>query len=371
MVGKATDAAYTAMTDLVGIPFASLAGGRPLNPRNYQLARQIVADAAMRVLPATGLGRCVWVTVPIDPLDGAPREPTPIHSPLDFSAAMAHSFEQSSLASRLREVLLVPIVKPDVDEPGQWWVSLPAVWEPSPDEWARLEKDYDLIREAIADGRHGDLSSGRDWAGQIVVPKTNGANARDTHKYVDASGRTHEAKKYGYYIRPDVIARLLSDPPRTKEALESERRERLLAAFSELDELDARYTRASRREQALLRNLLPGGGRRGACALCGRRFPTELLVAAHIKPRSRCSGAEKRDMPANAMLACKFGCDELFERGWLTVDAMGVVKALEGLSGTVGKYLAGMEGRRVRDAWPRGDTYFRWHRDHVWVGRGL
>ena len=45
----------------------------------------------------------------------------------------------------------------------------------------------------------------------------------------------------------------------------------------------------------------------------------QFLVAAHIKKRSVCTDAEKRDLKYVAMSACKFGCDELFERGYIAV----------------------------------------------------
>jgi hypothetical protein len=49
-------------------------------------------------------------------------------------------------------------------------------------------------------------------------------------------------------------------------------------------------------------------------------FPVDLLVAAHIKRRSLCSETERRDLHNVAMLACKFGCDALFEEGYWLVS---------------------------------------------------
>lgn len=77
-----------------------------------------------------------------------------------------------------------------------------------------------------------------------------------------------------------------------------------------------------RTEQAYLRRwLLPGPF--GNCALCGRSFPSEFLVAAHIKKRSACTEAERRDAENIVMPACKFGCDALYEEGWISVDDSG------------------------------------------------
>lgn len=44
----------------------------------------------------------------------------------------------------------------------------------------------------------------------------------------------------------------------------------------------------------------------------------ELLVAAHIKPRAKCSNQERRDW-ANIVPMCLLGCDALFERGRVAV----------------------------------------------------
>lgn len=98
------------------------------------------------------------------------------------------------------------------------------------------------------------------------------------------------------------------------------------------EKLDQARTATGRVEQALIRKYL-AAGETGDCTLCGRTFPVELLVAAHIKRRSLCSDFERRDFHNNVMLACRFGCDELFERGWVFVDAAGILRASARLAG--------------------------------------
>ncbi|MEA5454037.1 HNH endonuclease signature motif containing protein [Sinomonas sp. JGH33] len=81
-----------------------------------------------------------------------------------------------------------------------------------------------------------------------------------------------------------------------------------------------------RAEQGYLRQaLLASFGNQ--CAICGRVLPENLLIAAHIKPRSECSEEERLDFRAAAMLACSLGCDALFEFGYVTVDDRGLVRA--------------------------------------------
>ena len=59
----------------------------------------------------------------------------------------------------------------------------------------------------------------------------------------------------------------------------------------------------------------------------------EFLVAAHVKPRSACTLDERRDWQHVVMVACRFGCDELYERGFVTIDDDGSVEMAESLEG--------------------------------------
>lgn len=65
---------------------------------------------------------------------------------------------------------------------------------------------------------------------------------------------------------------------------------------------------------------------RSSCSLCGRDLPEELLVAAHIKPRWACSENERMDTRNIAMLACLFGCDALFELGYVVISEQGMIE---------------------------------------------
>ena len=44
------------------------------------------------------------------------------------------------------------------------------------------------------------------------------------------------------------------------------------------------------------------------------------LVAAHIKKRAACSLEEKKDYKSIVMPMCSFGCDYLYERGYIAVS---------------------------------------------------
>jgi hypothetical protein len=125
--------------------------------------------------------------------------------------------------------------------------------------------------------------------------------------------------------------------------------------------LDQRTEVNRRCEQGLLRRLYFGQQDEGRCAFCGRVFPVDFLVAAHIKRRADCSDEERRDAESNIIPACRFGCDELFERGYV-LGVEGAFMKSPGRSATeaVANYISLIEGRPV-EGWDRRRKYFEWH----------
>lgn len=131
-------------------------------------------------------------------------------------------------------------------------------------------------------------------------------------------------------------------------------------------ELDRPAIGTNRREQAGLRRWLLAGRTRATCALCGRAFPADMLVAAHVKPRSLCDNDERRDFRNIAMLVCKFGCDDLFEAGYLAVGRDGTIRATRrrGVEtvGAVDDMLDSLAGRACTAHSAASERYFKWHR---------
>lgn len=74
-----------------------------------------------------------------------------------------------------------------------------------------------------------------------------------------------------------------------------------------------------RTEQGYLRSYLFRGKKVDKCGICGREYPVNFLIASHIKKRADCSEEEKRDYENIAMPMCKFGCDDLYEMGYISV----------------------------------------------------
>jgi hypothetical protein len=143
------------------------------------------------------------------------------------------------------------------------------------------------------------------------------------------------------------------------------------AGDSHFGELDALAQVRVRTEQARLRRLLADGRDWAPCALCGNEFPVQFLVAAHLKKRAACTDAERRNLRDIAMLACSFGCDALYESGWVTVDGSGCIQTLELDEFTAGSLRLRMEhlaGRRCEAHRPESEPYFAWHRTTTFRG---
>lgn len=101
-----------------------------------------------------------------------------------------------------------------------------------------------------------------------------------------------------------------------------------------------------------------------SCSLCGRSIPEELLVAAHIKPRWACTEDERMDTRNVSMLACLFGCDALFELGYVVINEQGIVELGSRSSDLVADRVRDIVGRRCQAHGDKSSHYFAWHRQH-------
>ncbi|MCO5994797.1 hypothetical protein [Actinoallomurus rhizosphaericola] len=127
-------------------------------------------------------------------------------------------------------------------------------------------------------------------------------------------------------------------------------------------DLSRPVTAEERGEQRALRAHLFGSHEVATCALCGDAYPVQFLVAAHIKKRSLCGDEERRDLSNVAMPACQFGCDALYETGYVSVDQSGaiVVATLES-GGPLQTHLLRLEGRLCGSFTEESKPYFEWH----------
>lgn len=114
-----------------------------------------------------------------------------------------------------------------------------------------------------------------------------------------------------------------------------------------------------------MRAALLGTADVGQCAICGVTYPVRFLWAAHIKKRSVCSDAERRDLEHIAMPACLFGCDALFETEFISVGDNGRVLATASLPAGLVPRVEPLVGRRCYAHTSPSATYFQWHRTNT------
>ncbi len=134
---------------------------------------------------------------------------------------------------------------------------------------------------------------------------------------------------------------------------------------------DPKYGKSEIRvEQPFIRKQLLENGNR-TCVFCGRTLMSEMLWAAHMKKRSKCTAEERKDWKNLCALACKLGCDELYERGLIWVGADGSIIVSERLKelpedSAEKRYALGFLEDRDCLAHDEGsEPYFRWHREEV------
>lgn len=117
-----------------------------------------------------------------------------------------------------------------------------------------------------------------------------------------------------------------------------------------------------RLEQSLLRNALLGKRKMAKCGICQKEYPADLLVAAHIKRRADCSEDERRDLKNNLMLMCKFGCDDLFEKGYIGVEnGKMAICSDRNLMGSAREYAEALSGKTCISWSKCTREYFAWH----------
>ena len=126
----------------------------------------------------------------------------------------------------------------------------------------------------------------------------------------------------------------------------------------------------ARGEQAQLRQRLFGDAVDADCALCGQRYPVQFLWAAHIKKRAACTDDERRDLDNVAMAACVFGCDALFEAGYIAIDPDGriLTASADAMHTAIVDRLTTLRNRQVPAHTTSSAGYFAWHHDSVYRG---
>lgn len=203
------------------------------------------------------------------------------------------------------------------------------------------------VRYLVVDGRHefdalALLVGARHLAGMPVAAAYRG----DRHNVADP------LRSLGFFV--EAVGQGGREPPVDIGAFDFAT---WLGRFD--GETDASALVRQRREQSVLRATLGlMDDRPGQCGLCGRHLPSDLLVAAHIKPRGACSPVEQVDAPWIVMPACRLGCDSLCELGYLGVSESGVLVAPADCP------IAVVVDEPVPAWCDERKAYFAWHRRH-------
>ncbi|UTV87515.1 hypothetical protein KDX00_03145 [Cobetia amphilecti] len=121
----------------------------------------------------------------------------------------------------------------------------------------------------------------------------------------------------------------------------------------------------NRKEQAFLRRKCIGVNGPKQCGICSHEYSPEFLVAAHIKKRSLCTHEERIDIDNIVMPLCKFGCDELYERGYFVIDKSGVVSSGRKIQKSQAEtYLNAHVGKLCKYYGVDKEKYFEAHRKY-------
>lgn len=130
-----------------------------------------------------------------------------------------------------------------------------------------------------------------------------------------------------------------------------------------IDERDLEWDSVTkvRKEQSYLRAHLLKGQKVAKCSLCGEKLPFDLLIAAHIKKRSKCKSHEKLDFDNVATLMCKTGCDDFFEKGYVVVINGVIIQAKKkNVTPKVQSLIDDLVGNKVPN-WAGSEQYYKWH----------
>ena len=148
------------------------------------------------------------------------------------------------------------------------------------------------------------------------------------------------------------------------EEITAEVFEEVLSKLESLEETETEITSSRRLEQGYLKKNLFGKKIIGSCACCKKEYPVSYLITAHIKKRAFCQPNEKKDLNV-VMPMCKLGCDELYEKGYISVsDGIFVDMLKTPNSVELQNFINEVSGNSCDYYNAETKTYFEWHYNH-------
>lgn len=145
--------------------------------------------------------------------------------------------------------------------------------------------------------------------------------------------------------------------------VDAESLENLKVYLDNNEGLDKEILSKRRVEQGILRRVLFNQQPTFICCICQREYLTSFMVAAHIKKRSECNREERLDINNIVVPMCKFGCDDLYEHGYISVDKGVVTIINDNVTRPMLEHMKEIKGN-VCSYW-KSETaqYFQWHLD--------
>jgi len=145
--------------------------------------------------------------------------------------------------------------------------------------------------------------------------------------------------------------------------VDAESLENLKVYLDNNEGLDKEILSKRRVEQGILRRVLFNQQPTFICCICQREYLTSFMVAAHIKKRSECNREERLDINNIVVPMCKFGCDDLYEHGYISVDKGIVTIINDNVTRPMLEHMKEIKGN-VCSYW-KSETaqYFQWHLD--------
>jgi hypothetical protein len=145
------------------------------------------------------------------------------------------------------------------------------------------------------------------------------------------------------------------------EEITEEKYEEVLAKLRSLEETEIEIISKRRLEQGYLKSNLFGKKTIGTCAGCKKEYPVSYLITAHIKKRAFCEPDERKDLNI-VMPMCKLGCDEIYEKGYVSVlDGVFVDMSRTPNSTELQRYIDQISGSKCDFYNDKTKAYFDWH----------
>jgi len=221
---------------------------------------------------------------------------------------------------------------------------------------------YKVGNKAVAEKLWGFDSKGNTWEYIYFVAELKTQNI----PYIELNRVVPYKDSFviqGFMVLDEIKSQNVAD----KFNLESqtfypEVSSKVVAQFKASDDLDQTASVTVRKEQAALRRTLFQNRLNGTCCICLEQLPVSFLWASHLKKRSLCCTEEKLDFQNVAAPMCKFGCDELYEKGYIGVQNGTIVEVKHGCQTSfINNYISKVIGNEC-NAWSRDSKkYFDWH----------